>query len=269
MRSLAWRCRPTQLDGEVAAFREGLRARCGAPTRARRSSSTHGSWRPIAARLAEPERRHAGLRARRERCVRFRWLRSTTASATCSSGLRWPWRRASRSSIRERLAPDEERFLLAGLSAAASSRGERFEPLPKVGEEIAAIQSLYGGDVLLDAASRPRASGAQLVEREPTVVHVASHAYFRAIPRRASCWPTTVRSRSTSSAAVVAPRKYTEAPLELLVLSACETASGDEQAALGLAGVAMRSGARSAVGSLWPIPDEAAYQRHDGLLRAR
>jgi CHAT domain-containing protein len=59
---------------------------------------------------------------------------------------------------------------------------------------------------------------------------------------------------------VVAPRKYTEAPLELLVLSACATASGDEQAALGLAGVAVRAGARSALGSLWSIPDEAAYQ---------
>jgi CHAT domain-containing protein len=47
-------------------------------------------------------------------------------------------------------------------------------------------------------------------------------------------------------------------PLELLVLSACQTASGDERAALGLAGVAVRSGARSTVATLWSVSDEAA-----------
>jgi CHAT domain-containing protein len=44
-------------------------------------------------------------------------------------------------------------------------------------------------------------------------------------------------------------------PIELLVLSACETATGDQRAALGLAGVAVRSGARSTVASLWQVDD--------------
>jgi CHAT domain-containing protein len=43
--------------------------------------------------------------------------------------------------------------------------------------------------------------------------------------------------------------------LELLVLSACETATGDQQAALGLAGVAVRAGARSTVATLWQVND--------------
>ena len=51
--------------------------------------------------------------------------------------------------------------------------------------------------------------------------------------------------------------RYGEQPVELLMLSACETAAGNERAALGLAGVAVRSGARSAMGSLWPVSDEA------------
>jgi CHAT domain-containing protein len=46
--------------------------------------------------------------------------------------------------------------------------------------------------------------------------------------------------------------------VELLVLSACETASGDDRAALGLAGVALKAGARSAVASLWYVSDQAA-----------
>jgi CHAT domain-containing protein len=39
------------------------------------------------------------------------------------------------------------------------------------------------------------------------------------------------------------------------VLSACETATGDNQAALGLAGVAIRAGARSTVATLWQVND--------------
>jgi CHAT domain-containing protein len=52
-------------------------------------------------------------------------------------------------------------------------------------------------------------------------------------------------------------RRFSSSPVDLLVLSACETAKGDERAALGLAGVSLKAGARSTVASLWPIADEA------------
>jgi len=38
-------------------------------------------------------------------------------------------------------------------------------------------------------------------------------------------------------------------PVELLILSACQTALGDKRAALGLAGMAVRAGARSTIAS--------------------
>ena len=46
-------------------------------------------------------------------------------------------------------------------------------------------------------------------------------------------------------------------PVDLLVLSACETATGDRKSALGLAGIAVRGGARSTIASLWAVSDEA------------
>ncbi|MBD0343444.1 MAG: CHAT domain-containing protein, partial [Coleofasciculus sp. Co-bin14] len=46
-------------------------------------------------------------------------------------------------------------------------------------------------------------------------------------------------------------------PIELLVLSACQTALGDNRAALGIAGVAVRAGARSTLATLWAVNDEA------------
>jgi len=48
--------------------------------------------------------------------------------------------------------------------------------------------------------------------------------------------------------------------VELLTLSACQTAVGNERAALGLAGVALKAGARSALASLWFVDDEATSQ---------
>jgi len=41
-------------------------------------------------------------------------------------------------------------------------------------------------------------------------------------------------------------------------LSACGTAAGNERSALGLAGVAVKAGARSALATLWYVNDQAA-----------
>jgi CHAT domain-containing protein len=60
--------------------------------------------------------------------------------------------------------------------------------------------------------------------------------------------------------ATVSSRRYNNEPIELLMLSACETAAGDDRAALGLAGVALKAGARSAVATLWAINDDATSQ---------
>ena len=52
--------------------------------------------------------------------------------------------------------------------------------------------------------------------------------------------------------------QYRDQPVELLTLSACQTAAGDDRAALGLAGVAIKAGARSAIATLWFINDQAS-----------
>jgi CHAT domain-containing protein len=56
--------------------------------------------------------------------------------------------------------------------------------------------------------------------------------------------------------------------LELLTLSACQTATGDDQAPLGLAGVALRSGARSTVATLWRVFDESTADLMTDFYRA-
>jgi CHAT domain-containing protein len=53
---------------------------------------------------------------------------------------------------------------------------------------------------------------------------------------------------------------FSHSPVELLTLSACETATGDDRSPLGLSGIALKSGARSTLGSLWPLSDRAAKE---------
>jgi CHAT domain-containing protein len=48
--------------------------------------------------------------------------------------------------------------------------------------------------------------------------------------------------------------------LELLVLSACETQTVDYRSAIGLAGTAIRAGARSTIASLWSLKDDSAAE---------
>ncbi|HLZ33362.1 MAG TPA: CHAT domain-containing protein, partial [Nitrospira sp.] len=57
---------------------------------------------------------------------------------------------------------------------------------------------------------------------------------------------------------VVGHFKLRGQPLELLSLSACQTAAGDDRAALGLAGIAIKAGARSALATLWFVNDESS-----------
>ena len=57
--------------------------------------------------------------------------------------------------------------------------------------------------------------------------------------------------------ALIRPSQYRGRPVELLVLSACQTAAGDDRAALGLAGVAVKAGARSALATLWFVNDQS------------
>lgn len=49
-----------------------------------------------------------------------------------------------------------------------------------------------------------------------------------------------------------------DSPVELLVLSACRTAIGDREAELGFAGLAVQTGAKSALASLWYVNDEGS-----------
>jgi filamentous hemagglutinin family protein len=148
------------------------------------------------------------------------------------------------------------RFLLAGVSEAVQG----FPPLAAVPGELRAVQQLYGGEILLDQEFQLRRIESEMAEQQPSVVHIASHALFTGDPSTSFLLTHDSRLTMDRLAGIVGSGRFRKEPLELLILSACETAAGDDRAALGLAGVAIRAGARSALGSLWSIADEATTQ---------
>ena len=154
--------------------------------------------------------------------------------------------------------------LLGGLSVAR----EGFAPLPNVATELTRIQALIGGELLLDDSFRSQAVSQELSERDFDLVHLATHAKFDA--RSSSGYLETFDGRIALDqlAESLAGRRFREKPLELLVLSACETARGDERAALGLSGIAIKAGARSAIGSLWAVNDQATADLLVGFYEA-
>ena len=154
------------------------------------------------------------------------------------------------------LKRDAPKMLLAGVSDAVQG----FTALPYVPEELAAVQKLYGGRVLLDKAFRASSIEQEMTESHPSIVHIASHAVFTGDPNDSFLLAYDDRIGMERLSEIIGHTRFHKDPIELLVLSACETAAGDHRAALGLSGVAIRAGARSAIGSLWSIADEAAYE---------
>jgi CHAT domain-containing protein len=157
------------------------------------------------------------------------------------------------------------RVLRTGLSEAVAG----FVALPQVRLELEGIGDLYPeGNLLLNDDFTPDRLNALLANNSYSVVHIASHGEFRREASEAYLQTSAGRLPMNDLAAYIGQLRFRGLPtggssantsaLELLVLSACETAEGDERAALGLAGLAIKAGARSALGTLWSVNDEAA-----------
>jgi CHAT domain-containing protein len=144
--------------------------------------------------------------------------------------------------------------LLAGISQSVQG----FPALPNVGAEIDQVHELTGGTVLLDETFQTKAFALDLEQRPFSVIHIASHGHFDHDPNNSYLLAFDGKLTLDALERAIKGGEHFDSPLELLVLSACQTAEGDDQAALGLAGVALKAGARSAVASLWFVSDQAA-----------
>jgi CHAT domain-containing protein len=135
-----------------------------------------------------------------------------------------------------------------------------FPALPHVAEEMAAIRDLYHGDQLLDKEFRTPRLERELKAQHFRVLHIATHGRFGTDVNETFLLTFDDKLTMNQLDQLVGLFRFRQDALELLTLSACRTGVGDDRAALGLAGVAIKAGARSALATLWFINDESSAE---------
>ncbi|MBD2578841.1 CHAT domain-containing protein [Oscillatoria sp. FACHB-1406] len=158
--------------------------------------------------------------------------------------------------VPDRLKNHNPSTLAAGLTEARQG----FPPLPAVEREMQAVETEVGAKVLLDRAFTLSAFQTQMSERSFQIVHLATHGQFSSNPDDTFvlAWDEQINVKEFDR--ILRSRTPGSESVELLVLSACRTAAGDRRAALGLAGFALRSGARSTLATLWSVNDLSAAE---------
>ncbi|MBD1930619.1 MULTISPECIES: CHAT domain-containing protein [Cyanophyceae] len=139
--------------------------------------------------------------------------------------------------------------------AMGASQFTNLQPLPAVPVELSLItQYLWEGKYFLNEAFTLKNLKAQRQQNPSGIIHLATHAEFKpGEPSKSyiQLWDTQLRLNQLRQL------EWNNPPVQLLVLSACRTALGNEQAELGFAGLAVQAGVQSALASLWYVSDEA------------
>jgi len=130
-----------------------------------------------------------------------------------------------------------------------------FSALPNVAEELQGIDRLFPTRINRDAQFQLTTVERSMTEGRYSIVHIATHGQFDSDHRNSFLLTYDDRMTMNRLEESLSLRRYEEEPIDLLVLSACQTAAGDDRAALGMAGIALKAGARSALASLWFIND--------------
>ncbi len=167
-----------------------------------------------------------------------------------------------------------------GVGEPQNIEGRKFSAIVKLDAELDEISQLFGlqppitnaafnGMTLRDHLSTGNFSG----------IHLKTHGVFSSDPEETFivAFDELILGQELGDL-IQTGSVQGESPIELLVLSACSTATGDSRAILGLAGIAVRAGARSTLSTLWDSQDEPNtammiqfYQelQKDGTTRAQ
>ncbi len=146
------------------------------------------------------------------------------------------------------------------LAAGVSEAVQGFAPLDFVEVELDAVFEVFPGERLLNQGFVAASFERELEGRPFGIVHVASHGEFSSDAAESFVLTYDGRISMDRLAELVRRTRFRTRGLELLTLSACETATGDGRAALGLAGVALQAGARSALATLWAVNDQVSAE---------
>jgi CHAT domain-containing protein len=164
----------------------------------------------------------------------------------------------------QKIESTQQEVMLSGLTDSVQG----FAPLPYVGQELKTIHALYGGTVLENQQFTVSAMEKDLGATPYRIVHIASHGQFDSDVNKTFLLTYNGKLGMNKLEQLLGISRFRTEAVELLTLSACQTAAGDDRAALGLAGVAVKAGARSAVATLWTVNDPASAALVSDFYRA-
>ncbi|NER30596.1 MAG: CHAT domain-containing protein, partial [Symploca sp. SIO1C4] len=148
----------------------------------------------------------------------------------------------------------------APVLAMGASKFTELSPLPAVPIELQNVSiGTWQGASFLNERFTLDNFKIQNKQQQFGIIHLATHAEFRPGELSNSFIQFFDERLSVTKLRKIANElgwsTATTSPIELLILSACQTALGDEQAELGFAGLAVQSGVKSALASLWYVSD--------------
>ena len=144
------------------------------------------------------------------------------------------------------------KVLAAGVSEQVEIEGVIFPALDNVPEELSQIEEIFPKSRKLLNKEFTLESIEKQLKDDFSIVHLATHGVFSSDPEQT--FIITGDRRTIGIDTLSSLLNSSSNKPELIVLSACDTAAGDEQAILGLAGVAVRSGS-STIASIWSVED--------------
>lgn len=158
----------------------------------------------------------------------------------------------------------QRQVLATGVTDGLTVGERNFEPL-NVRNELENIRNLVDTQILLNAQFTPNRLQRALSIQPFSIVHMATHGKFSSNPQETYI---LVYGDRSATGELIGPNDLERllrdrngaTSLELLVLSACETADGDNRATLGLAGLALRAGTTSTLATLWRVRDDSTIQ---------
>lgn len=145
--------------------------------------------------------------------------------------------------------------LIAGINQGNSGNKYKFNPLPNVETELKQIKSVVSSKILLNQEFTSANLQDQISKSPFSIVHLATHGQFSSATEETFivAYDRIIDINQLSN--ILQNREKSQPPIELLVLSGCETAAGDSRAVLGMAGVALRTGVQSTLATLWSVSD--------------
>ncbi|AFZ21767.1 CHAT domain-containing protein [Allocoleopsis franciscana] len=150
---------------------------------------------------------------------------------------------------------------LTALTGGLTEARQGFAALPGVKSELKQISAEVRSEVLLNQEFTQKSLEKKISALPFPVIHLATHAQFssKAEDTFLLTWDGRIQVKDFDQL-LQSRQQQNQNPIELLVLSACQTAAGDKRATLGLAGLAVRSGARSTLATLWSVSDESTAE---------